>query len=858
MKPKKRTMILILLLAALLALPTGAALAEGEDGDAQTEAAELTADCTFVLPRPDTEKTERITDNNISSYQEFERGGELLVNFPAGAKAQGVYIEWYAMPNEYALEQLDASGSTISIEPTQPYLNCYYPLSSDASALRLTMKRSVSVAEIHVFGEGTLPNWVQLWQAQTMSPDILYLAGTPEGVVKDFYAVIAAYTVEHEIPSALVVMSKSTREQLGEMLSGLWTLGVRGYPEFGSLESINNASYKIVVKSWGKTPTKKMVQRTLYTYAPRILIAQEFENGLAFDGPAQYTGEYLKDVLDAGAAKAGYKSLGDYAPEKVYLAGGSGTTLDLSRALVSFGGKSIAQAANLAYENNKELHIYSLTLAATDTFRLLQTSVGADTGAGALLENVDTASLQHFADPTPTPSPTPIPTPTPSPTPEPAPTAAPISAPQSDAQSKTPSFLSRAANWIPYILLALGALVSVVIGVSSYRYLTARYSSGHAIITLLLPILIALILTGVYLIAIKPMLTAEPVLSNEPTMTPISTDAPLPAETPVTPELTGEEGEPAAGEPTAEETGEDAASESGYVNDGGPTDDQFYRKADDPEESIVVDVENGHWEYKTDVLSIIIDKTVVSEPKENVIFTAHIRMRGMDSFRTAQAAENRNGMGAIKPWIISRREKAVLLITGDNIVESDAHYKGVLIRDGIVFQDRGAVGCMAFYPDMTLRIFDPNQTSANELLMDGIRDVFSFGPTLVSNGAADSDAGKHRLSRRNNPRTGIGMVEPGHFVAIVVDGRQPGYSVGMLLDEFAALFVEAGCQNAYNLDGGVSACMLFMGEQLNHHDNRYEGEVTDSYQRSVPDGLVWGYSAQVPTEDDPIYNKGWG
>jgi exopolysaccharide biosynthesis protein len=155
-----------------------------------------------------------------------------------------------------------------------------------------------------------------------------------------------------------------------------------------------------------------------------------------------------------------------------------------------------------------------------------------------------------------------------------------------------------------------------------------------------------------------------------------------------------------------------------------------------------------------------------------------------------------------------------------------------------------------------MRLIAANSMDADELLMDGARNVFSFGPVLVSDGAVNAEASQHRLSRRNNPRTGIGMVEPGHFIAIVVDGRQPDYSVGMLLDEFAQLFVDHGCQVAYNLDGGVSACMVFMGEQLNRHGNKRVGTYQDSYQRRVPDGLVWGYSDQVPSVDDPIYNTG--
>ena len=96
------------------------------------------------------------------------------------------------------------------------------------------------------------------------------------------------------------------------------------------------------------------------------------------------------------------------------------------------------------------------------------------------------------------------------------------------------------------------------------------------------------------------------------------------------------------------------------------------------------------------------------------------------------------------------------------------------------------------------------------------------------------------------------MVEPGHFVVIVADGRQSDYSMGLLLEEFAELFEEEHCVEAYNLDGGVSAAMVFMGEQVNTHLD----VKNKSQQRNLPDGLSWGFSEECPTLDDPITHNG--
>ena len=50
-----------------------------------------------------------------------------------------------------------------------------------------------------------------------------------------------------------------------------------------------------------------------------------------------------------------------------------------------------------------------------------------------------------------------------------------------------------------------------------------------------------------------------------------------------------------------------------------------------------------------------------------------------------------------------------------------------------------------------------------------------------------------------------------------------------------------GCQQAYNMDGGVSAALIFMGERLNKGGNKKDW----SQLRTLPDGLLFGYSEKV-------------
>jgi exopolysaccharide biosynthesis protein len=56
-----------------------------------------------------------------------------------------------------------------------------------------------------------------------------------------------------------------------------------------------------------------------------------------------------------------------------------------------------------------------------------------------------------------------------------------------------------------------------------------------------------------------------------------------------------------------------------------------------------------------------------------------------------------------------------------------------------------------------------------------------------------------------NPRTSVGLSQDGRYLyVVVIDGRQPGYSVGTTSTETADLMLGFGAYTAINLDGGGS------------------------------------------------------
>lgn len=118
---------------------------------------------------------------------------------------------------------------------------------------------------------------------------------------------------------------------------------------------------------------------------------------------------------------------------------------------------------------------------------------------------------------------------------------------------------------------------------------------------------------------------------------------------------------------------------------------------------------------------------------------------------------------------------------------------------------------------------------SNKAMKNGAWQGWQFGPTLVRNGKAAKDV----KSQGRNPRCILGYYEPGHYCIIMIDGRQKGYSIGMNFEEMINLCTRLGLTEAYNLDGGASAIMVFNGQIINQPSGSGES-------RQLPDMVIIG------------------
>ncbi len=221
---------------------------------------------------------------------------------------------------------------------------------------------------------------------------------------------------------------------------------------------------------------------------------------------------------------------------------------------------------------------------------------------------------------------------------------------------------------------------------------------------------------------------------------------------------------------------------------------------------------------------------------ETTVYVADVQLSSAEYLKTA-FAENSYGRNiTAKTSATASSVNAILAINGDYY---GAQRSGYVIRGGVLYRNTSSGSeDLVIYEDGSFGIVSEDEITAEELLASGAWNVLSFGPALVENGGISvSENDEVGRAMASNPRTAIGVIDDLHYVFVVADGRT-GDSDGLSLHELAAFLQSIGCKTAYNLDGGGSSSMVFLGNLINNPVNgRRSGE------RSVSDIVYIGYGA---------------
>lgn len=301
-------------------------------------------------------------------------------------------------------------------------------------------------------------------------------------------------------------------------------------------------------------------------------------------------------------------------------------------------------------------------------------------------------------------------------------------------------------------------------------------------------------------------------------------------------------------EPTAAPTPEPAymsilpeLNEKGFIDEG---------------EFIYSSEEDGLWLFVNQTCKVIIQRKYdATQPLTWFECDLYGDVEKGEILKTVQNDAEKMGKVRVDATETAKKHNVVFAMNTDyytyRVAVNNSRKTGVVIRDGqILYDDRYTekqvsdslfpnLDTLTFYPDGSMSVHHSWELTAQEYIDNGAYDVYSFGPYLIKDGKLSERA--YNSSDSRNPRAAVGMVEPGHYVAIMCEGRLKR-STGVTVGYLAKLMRAKGCQVAFNIDGGQTAVVVFMGKQLNMI-GAYDGGKTNS--RPTSEVMGFGRSDQV-------------
>ena len=191
--------------------------------------------------------------------------------------------------------------------------------------------------------------------------------------------------------------------------------------------------------------------------------------------------------------------------------------------------------------------------------------------------------------------------------------------------------------------------------------------------------------------------------------------------------------------------------------------------------------------------------------------------------------------------VMAKQHNAIVAINGDNYTNEKAKHS-FIYRMGEKRQDK-------LNKQKDILIIDENgdfhtfvkSAGADKFEKDTghkIVNAFMFGPALVQNGEVLTLDKEYNFNPNGRePRCAIGQLDTLSYVLVIADGRGNSGSDGATHKELAEFMASLGCREAYNLDGGNSAIMVYNNEIYNYK----------ARERDVADVIY--FATAVPSEE---------
>lgn len=335
----------------------------------------------------------KLTDRSYTSKIQMEVSDVLTLR--AQEPIAALYLVFDRPPEPYTV----VSGETVISCGTQSFLHETIYVPNPQTEISITLPASI-LCDVYAFSAGTLPAFVQDWNAPYDDCDLLLLPTHADDEHLFFGGIMPYYAGEQGKKVQVAYLTNHWGEPYRphELLNGLWTVGIRAYPvisEFNDLYSMSLDHAKTLYD------TDKMLAyqvELIRRFRPEVIVGHDV-NGEYGHGVHQLNTYLLMQAVEMSADEQSYpasaQKYGTFDVPKTYLHlyKENELVMDIDEPLSAFSGKTAYEMAVEGFaQHRSQQQWFSVEKSGKydcRKFGLYRTTVGLDSGIGDLFEHID-------------------------------------------------------------------------------------------------------------------------------------------------------------------------------------------------------------------------------------------------------------------------------------------------------------------------------------------------------------------------------------------------------------------------------------------------------------------------------------
>lgn len=347
----------------------------------------------------DGQSLKKLQDENHRTRLFFREGTVFTIE--NAQNVTGLYIIWDKLPGEWILK-IDGEEFVYG---QQGFLHEYVPVEAGGTVLEAVLPFDMELCEFHIFENGEIPEFVQVWQEPLEEADMLLIPTHADDEILFFGPIIPTY-VEQGYQLQVVYLTNHWKSHVRphELLNGLWTSGIRAYPVIGPFEDIYSSGLDHALTLYDNDEVLGYLTQMLRRFRPKVVIGHDI-GGEYGHGVHRLNTHMLMQALEISADETAYpdsvQEYGIWNVPKTYLhlykedsAEAYSIESEWDTPLTGFHGLTAFEVAQKAFEcHQSQRDYFEVTRAKTvygcTRFGLYRSLVGADTGKQDFFENID-------------------------------------------------------------------------------------------------------------------------------------------------------------------------------------------------------------------------------------------------------------------------------------------------------------------------------------------------------------------------------------------------------------------------------------------------------------------------------------